>query len=193
MTGSTIVPGLMSASEVAAVLDSCAHLRMAPDSKRARGDKPNAGTHHLNEIDKRVPLIAELLRRPALVQAVTNLIGHDGQLDQASYRSPQPGYGSQKLHTDDLPKFDDGPDRVATAIVALVDFTSKNGATRFVPDSHLRPDLQRLGGNLNSHEDEQLALMTSGSAFVFSGHLLHSGTKNVSTAERPALQLVWRV
>ena len=136
--------------------------------------------------------MADLLSRAPLVDAVSSIIGLCGAPAQVSYRSPQPGFGSQKLHTDDAPKLDDGPDRAATAIVALVDFTASNGATRVVSGSHRRPDLQRLAGNLERHDDEELVLLERGSAVVFSGHLLHSGTTNSRDAERPALQFVWR-
>lgn len=83
-------------------------------------------------------------------------------------------------------------DRVATAIVALTEFTEANGSTRVVPGSHRRPDLQRVAGNLDSHPDEISFTGPAGTALIFSGHLLHSGTQNNSTTERPALQLTWR-
>ena len=81
---------------------------------------------------------------------------------------------------------------IGYAIVALTDFTETNGATRLVSGSHLRPDLQRSSGRLDRHPDEELVLLRAGSALVFDGHVLHSGTPNASTAERPALQIVWR-
>ena len=96
------------------------------------------------------------------------------------------------LHADDAPKLDDAPSRVATAIVTLVEFTDTNGATRVVPGSHRRPDLQRRSGSLDSHPDEMTLTGPAGTAFVFDGHLLHSGTINRSDADRPALQITWR-
>lgn len=88
-----------------------------------------------------------------------------------------------------MPTLDPLPDRVATAIVALVPFTAENGATRVVPGSHRRIDLQRRSGGLSSHPDERTLTCAAGDAFVFSGHLLHSGTPNRSDHERPALQI----
>jgi len=187
----THVP-LLTADEAAAVLDECHALCALPEHDRRPRDKPHTGTHHLVDIAERSELVRELVQRRALQQAVTEIIGPSFAPMQLSYRSPQPGFGAQKLHTDGLPKLDSGPDTLATALVALVDFDIDNGATRIVPGSHRRPDLQRLGGSLDRHRDEIVLTGPVGTAFVFSGHALHSGTKNRSSKERPALQLQWR-
>ena len=78
-----------------------------------------------------------------------------------------------------------------TAVVALCDFTPDNGATSVIPGSHRRPDLQRRSGSLEYHPDELVLTGPAGTAFVFCGHLLHRGTRNRSTASRPALQVSW--
>ncbi len=174
------------------ILDSCRALLGEPEDRRRRGDRPHGGTRHLMELDDRVPQVSSLLALPSLVEAVTAIVGPDALADQVSFRSPQPGHGGQSLHADDVPKLDDGPDRVATAIVTLAEFTPTNGATRVVPGSHRRPDLQRMAGSLHTHPDEMLLIGACGDAFVFSGHLLHSGTPNRSASERPALQITWR-
>ena len=186
------LPGVLSPAEVDAVVEACVRLLDEPPERRRRGDRPHGGTRHLMELDDRVPVVAALLARPPLTDAVTAVVGLGARIDQVSYRSPQPTHGGQSLHADDVPKLDAGPDRVATAIVALTDFTADNGATRVVPGSHRRPDLQRAPASLPSHPDEIVLTGHAGDAFVFSGHLLHSGTTNRSPHERPALQITWR-
>jgi len=185
------LPNLLALDEITDVLAECDQLLSLPAEDRSVGDKPVAGTRHLMELDHRVPLIDEIASRPRLVAELRAILGQQFSRRQVSYRCPQPGYGSQQLHTDDLPKRDTGPDRVATAIIALTDFTAENGPTRVVPGSHQRPDLQRQAGSLQWHPDEVQMIGAAGTAFVFSGHLLHSGTMNRSTADRPALQLTW--
>ncbi|MEM9515934.1 MAG: phytanoyl-CoA dioxygenase family protein [Actinomycetota bacterium] len=186
------IPDALSSDEVAAVLQCCSGLCALPAAERATGDKPAAGTRHLFALERRCDVVGRLCNDSVVLDVVHQILGPAPRLDQASYRCPQPGYGSQQLHADDAPKLDDGPARVATAIVTLVDFTTTNGATRVVPGSHRRPDLQRQSGSLTSHPDEIALTARAGTAFVFSGHLLHSGTENRASTERPALQLTWR-
>jgi len=191
VAGWCAIPSLLTQAEVAEVYDHCQALRHLPEAERLVGDKPHAGTHHLVRLDKRMAIVADLLHRNDLVRVVGEIIDKSFEAIQVSYRCPQPGYGGQKLHADGLPKMHDGPDDLATAIVPLVEFTAENGATRVVPGSHRRVDLQRLSGQADRLAEEIHLTGPAGTAFVFSGHLLHSGTKNKSTNERPALQLQW--
>lgn len=190
---------------IPAVLDTITAARIAADCDglaaalgttvvAVPGDKAAGGTQHLGQLLERLPAIAALLAHPALVAAVEHVLEGPGVAGDVAYRNPRPGYGGQRLHADALPQASrHSPATVVTAIVALVDFTDSNGATRVVPGSHLRPDLQRLAGGLDAHPDEIILTGPAGTAFVFSGHLLHSGTMNRSSAPRPCLQVVWRI
>ncbi|OWY58791.1 hypothetical protein B7486_78065, partial [cyanobacterium TDX16] len=155
------------------------------------GDKAASGTHHLNELADRVPAALEAIGDERLLAVVHALVGPEAPAGDPSYRCPQPGYGGQRLHADSIPMLEVGPANVATCTIALTDFTEQNGATRIVPGSHRRPDQQRRSGNLESHPDERLLTGPAGTAFVFSGHLLHSGTPNRSARPRPALIGLW--
>lgn len=156
------------------------------------GDKPAGGTQRLADIVERVPQAAPIAA--ALSPTVDRILGPAHQLTEAAYRCPNPGFGGQKLHADDLPRLDTKlANQSATAIVALSEFTAKNGATRALPGSNLRPDLQRQSNQLEDHPDEIRFVGPVGTAFVFTGHLLHAGAKNESTAPRAALQLTFRL
>lgn len=188
--GWTAVP-LLSSAEISSLLADCHQLTELPCDQLDPADKPVAGTRHLRRLDERLPFVASVLARPELLGIVHEIVGQNASLQQAEYRCPQPGFGAQQLHADWLPQTTIEPARVATAIVALVEFTEDNGATRIIPGSHRRPDLQRVAGQLRWHPDERRLTGDAGTAFVFSGHALHAGAKNNSLAERPALQLVW--
>ncbi len=190
--GYVVVPHLMGADEVMQVRSACAEL-VSDEAGWDPLDKPHQGTVHLENLHRRIPLVAQVIGRNALTDVVGEVLGSSRRLAQVSLRSPGPGHGRQDLHADDLPKLDDGPARVATAIVPLVDFTTTNGATRLVPGSHTRPDLQRRAGQLGDYCKEIVMEEPAGSAIVLSGHLLHSGRQNRSAEARPALQLVWRL
>lgn len=186
------VDDVLAPSEVATIALALDGLLALPAAARRAGDKPHAATRHLEELDERVPLIAELVERDQLLRCVGDLLGSDPVRTQTSLRSPNPGYGRQRLHADDVPKLADGAATVATAIVPLVDVDAGNGGTVVLPGSHLRLDLQRKSGTLESHPDEVALVGPAGCAFVFSGHLLHAGGLNRSEAPRPVLQILWR-
>lgn len=190
--GYCAVPGLLSATEAAAILAACDHLMTLPAAERDSRDKVASGTRHLEGLDVRIPLVGEILHRPGLTEPVAAIVGPTAEPVQAAVRCPHPGFGGQKMHADDVPRAASGPYRVATAIVALTDFTERNGATRVLPGSHKRLDLQRESGMMEGHPDEVALTGPIGTAFVFNGHLLHAGRRNDSDAPRPALQLLWR-
>jgi ectoine hydroxylase-related dioxygenase (phytanoyl-CoA dioxygenase family) len=77
---------------------------------------------------------------------------------------------------------------VGNLIVPLVPFTETNGATRVVPGSHLAAYQRfRPKSPTDRHPGEHLLVGPIGCGFVFSGHVLHSGTVNRSSAPRHAL------
>lgn len=191
--GFVALTGLVDEAAIAAIAADTDRLLVLPADERLPRDKVSHGTRHLVDVDQRSEAVAAVVASRLLAEVVEQIVGSGTTERAVDWRCPQPGYGSQRLHADDLPKLDRGPDRCATAIVALVDFTAVNGATRVVPGSHRRPDLQRRAGSLDTHPDARLLIGSAGTAFVFSGHLLHSGTRNRSDADRPALQITWRL
>ena len=190
--GYSVVRELLGPAEVEAILAALETLRATRAELRPAGERTESGTRHLYELDARIPAVADLVTSSQLTELVGIALGRSVEADQISARTPQPGFGGQRLHADAPPRLDDGPCTVVTAIVALCPIDAGNGGTRLVPGSHRRPDLQRRAGALESHPDEIVPALAPGDALVFDGHLLHSGTENRSDADRPALQIVWR-
>lgn len=185
---------LLTPDECASVLAECARL-FADSATRHPRDKPASGTRHLEALDERSSVIADLIARPALVDAVQAWFGSEpapSTAEQVSLRAPGPGFGEQDLHRDAI----EGPPlevpQVVTAIVALVDFTATNGATRIVPGSHRTNQTAAVFRGRHHAKDEVRLTGAAGTAFVFTGHALHAGGRNDSDQPRPALQLVWR-
>lgn len=101
-----------------------------------------------------------------------------------------PGEKGQEWHTDDsfyglMPRPRPGV-LGASVIVAVEDFTAKNGATVVIPGSHRwgaeRPE-EHVGGSCVHHK----VVMPAGSCVVFDGSLWHHGGTNESNATRLAL------
>src|SRR3954451_25087991 len=97
-----------------------------------------------------------------------------------------PGSTEQWLHRDeavwsDVPR--PHPELQLATVIAFVDFTRENGATRVVPGSHRWPDRQMLPAEQVMQEPpqpEQIAYaeMPAGSAVVYTGGTIHAGGAN---------------
>ena len=195
--GWVAVPDVLSPGELEALLGECELLLALPAEERLARDRPHSGTQHLDQLDGRIDAVHDLVTNSVLTELVDQVLDGsalDGpfEVTQAHFRCPQPGYGGQDLHADGLTYGDHGSTQFVTAIVALTDFTEQNGATRVLPGSHKRPDLQRKAHTLGNHPDEIRMTGPAGTAFVFGGGVLHAGAKNDSAEPRPALQLIWR-
>jgi len=189
--GCVALPGILTVAEALGLADGCSSCLACIDDDVRVGDKQASGTRRLVDLQDRVPGVRAVVEHPHLASAVAWFLGDGAKVASVTFRSPQPGFGQQRFHADDLPLLADGAWRVVTAIVALCDFTGDNGATAVIPGSHRRPDLQRRSGGLDHHPDELVLTGPAGTAFVFCGHLLHRGTRNRSATPRPALQVSW--
>jgi ectoine hydroxylase-related dioxygenase (phytanoyl-CoA dioxygenase family) len=108
-----------------------------------------------------------------------------------------PGSDDQWLHRDeavwnDVPK--PAPELQLASVIAFVDFTRENGATRVVPGSHRWPDRLLSPAEqvrLPPPAPEQIAYaeMPAGSAVVYLGGTIHAGGANATTVERRGAHL----
>jgi Phytanoyl-CoA dioxygenase (PhyH) len=75
--------------------------------------------------------------------------------------------------------------------ILMVDaFTAENGATRFVPGSHLQPrELDEVMSNpKDAHAEQVLACGAAGSLIIFNASVWHSHTANRSAGPRRSIQ-----
>jgi ectoine hydroxylase-related dioxygenase (phytanoyl-CoA dioxygenase family) len=108
-----------------------------------------------------------------------------------------PGADDQLLHRDeavwsDVPK--PSPELQLASVIAFVDFTKDNGATRVVPGSHRWPDrllspAEQLGQPSPAPEQIAFAEMPAGSAIVYTGGTIHGGGANVTDVARRGAHL----
>jgi ectoine hydroxylase-related dioxygenase (phytanoyl-CoA dioxygenase family) len=104
------------------------------------------------------------------------------QLNIAHVLERGPGSEQQLIHRDEavwihLPQ--PHPEVQIASVIALVDFTADNGATRVVPGSH-----QWTAGRVASPDELVPAEMAAGSAVAYLGSTLHGGGPNITSDVR---------
>lgn len=101
----------------------------------------------------------------------------------------QPGQGAQVLHRDRLAWGNFIPRTIEpqlNTIWAMTDFTKENGATQVVPGSHLWDD-----SRVATEDEMTYAGMKAGSLIIYSGSVIHSGGKNVSSGDRIGINITY--
>jgi ectoine hydroxylase-related dioxygenase (phytanoyl-CoA dioxygenase family) len=183
--GYVILGGVLDAEQLAGVRSAIERL-----IAQARLDPTwhAGGTLHLTDLVND-PAFDPVWKSSRVLAAIVHVLGYDLRIGSVAYRAPKPGYGAQTLHADYMQGYT-GEYQVATAIVALVDFTKENGPTRIVPGSHLQKSATPSDAD-TPHPDQQVMVCKAGSAIVFNGHALHSGTRNASQETRHALQITF--
>jgi hypothetical protein len=114
------------------------------------------------------------------------------QLNLAQILQRGPGSPDQILHRDevvwaDVPR--PAPELQLAAVIAFVDFTAENGATRVVPGSHRWEDrglvpLKQMLRPPPGPEAIAQAVMAPGSAVVYLGGTIHGAGANVTTDQQ---------
>jgi ectoine hydroxylase-related dioxygenase (phytanoyl-CoA dioxygenase family) len=143
-------------------------------------------TRHVTGVAGKSTVFAhEILPHPVLL-GVADLVLAEScatyQLNIAHVLDRGPGSEQQFLHRDEavwihLPQ--PHPEVQLASVIALVDFTADNGATRVAPGSH-RWRAERLPAD----DDLVPAEMSAGSAVLYLGSTIHAGGANVTSDER---------
>jgi ectoine hydroxylase-related dioxygenase (phytanoyl-CoA dioxygenase family) len=189
--GYVILTGLLTTPELARMRQAVGHaLERAPSLDPLW--RPGGTLHVDLEQD---PAFAPVRESARLRAALSHLLGRRWELTRLTLRAPQPGFGAQVLHgAATLPPAKRGVlagerPTLVTAIVALVDFTSENGATRVVPGSHRTWSLKVPADPDAPFREAKVLSCPAGSAIVFPEALVHSGTRNRSQQRRDSLQV----
>jgi hypothetical protein len=116
------------------------------------------------------------------------------QLNLGQILERGPGSTDQWLHRDegvwvDVPT--SSLELQVASVIALVDFTADNGATRLVPGSHRWPDRRLPMDQQAEPTADQIivAEMPAGSAVIYTGGVIHGGGANITDQWRRAVHL----
>jgi ectoine hydroxylase-related dioxygenase (phytanoyl-CoA dioxygenase family) len=169
--GFVVREGVLSPAEVAAM-----RAALAPHLQRkwmGRNDFEGFCSERVYALLAKDPALALLVEHPRLLAIVDRLLAPHYLLSAFLAIQVHPGETPQGWH------FDDGgcraprprPMHGVSAIWALDDFTTENGATQLIPRSHLWGD----DAPPPKGEDALSICMPAGSLLVFAGTLLHRG------------------
>jgi hypothetical protein len=201
--GAVIVEGLLSPTVVAQVNDE-----VGPAVAAADPDGPMfnpMAKEFMGAFTKNVPGVPGISRtfatdvmcHPMLLGLADRVLGPSCaryQLNLGQILERGPGSTDQWLHRDegvwvDVPR--PAPELQLASVIALVDFTAANGATRLVPRSHTWPDRHLSMDQQVEPTPEQIVVaeMPAGSAVIYTGGVIHGGGANCTDTARRAVHL----
>jgi ectoine hydroxylase-related dioxygenase (phytanoyl-CoA dioxygenase family) len=125
---------------------------------------------------------------PPLLAACCQIIGAPFKLSGMRARTLNPGAPAEPLHVDVKHRANGCP---LVGCIFMVDaFDAENGATRFVPGSHLqaREPGEVMNNPQDAHDEQVLACGPAGSIIIFNASVWHSHGANRSTRPRRSIQ-----
>jgi ectoine hydroxylase-related dioxygenase (phytanoyl-CoA dioxygenase family) len=175
--GFVVLPGFASgarAARLSEAYDAAVEAALPSDVRVGRT------TTRVNDFVSRGPEFDELYVFPPLFEAAHRVIGGPFKLSSLHARTLRPGAGAQELHVDLERKSDAWP---LVGFILMVDpFRPDNGATRFVPGSHLWTRAP------NDADAGVFACGPAGFLIVFNGSAWHGHSANLSAEPRRSIQ-----
>ena len=151
-------------------------------------DVRTASSTRVTDFVNRGPEFDSIYVYPPLLAACCLIIGKPFKLSGTRARTLEPGGPSESLHVDVEHQADGWP--IVGFIMMIDAFDAENGATRFVPGSHLHASApsQAIADRNYVHEKQALACGPAGSMIIFNGSAWHGHTANRSDRRRRSLQ-----
>jgi hypothetical protein len=184
-TGFTVVSGPVPTeglAQLAVAYDA------AVDSAAPEDVKVGSSTTRVSDFVNRGPEFDELYLHRPLLHACCRVIQEPFRLSTMHARTLRPNLPAQDLHVDF------GRDLRGWTMVGFIfmvdEFRIDNGATRFVPGSHLWSEVPNdlLGDRKADYPGQVLACGPAGSMLIFNGSVWHGHTVNRSGEPRRSIQ-----
>jgi hypothetical protein len=185
--GFVIIPGPFSPGE-------CEQLSRAYDRAVAVADPSNVHTGktgsstRIDDFVNRGPEFDGIYVYPPLLAACCQIVGGPFKLSGMRARTLNPGAPTERLHVDVKRRANGWP---LVGCILMVDaFDAENGATRFVPGSHLqsREPSEVMNNPQDSHPEQVLACGPPGSFIIFNASIWHGHGANQSVRPRRSMQ-----
>jgi ectoine hydroxylase-related dioxygenase (phytanoyl-CoA dioxygenase family) len=190
--GYLIFKGLLSSADVQIVLSRLEELWSTEGDHAGEENYVEPGVRRLANLANKGEIFRRLYAHPQVLEVVEAVMGPDVRASMVNARDVPPHTGVRMpFHMDS----DKGRVRdeigysAATAIWMLDEFSVANGATAFVPGSHLSgKSPKEVLTDLNaSHPGEIVIEGQPGDVLVFNGHCWHAGRPNQTDGHRRAV------
>lgn len=183
--GFAVVPNVLDPDTVATMRREL--LRAAEEDLAAWEGRDYPDAWMVHNLMVRHPVFAEFLENPVVHGYLSELLG-DTCILYAYTSSSMPPSGanfSNRVHVDS-PRVISGYWTNVGVMVALDDYTTENGATRYLPESFERTDPPSLDEFLAQSEE---VFPRAGDAVIFNARTWHMGGRNMTDKARHAITL----
>lgn len=183
--GFTVIPGPVATADLARL---AAAYDAAIESAAPEDVKVGSSTTRLSDLVNRGPEFDGMYLHLPLLEACRQLFHGPFKLSTMHARTLRPHSPAQDLHVDFAR---DGEGWTMLGFIFMVDeFRRDNGATRFIPGSHMSRELPAgLGEDRKADCPGQvLACGPAGSLIVYNGSVWHGHTANLSDQPRRSIQ-----
>jgi ectoine hydroxylase-related dioxygenase (phytanoyl-CoA dioxygenase family) len=183
--GFIVVPEAISAEDLVSLATAydAAIESASPDDIRV-----GSSTTRVNGLVNRGPEFDALYLHPLALEACSRVLNEPYKLSTMHARTLRPNTGAQNLHVDYQR---DRRGWTMIGFIYMVDpFRDDNGATRFMPGSHLwsTVPLELLAGSNADYPGQSLACAPAGSMILFNGSIWHGHAANRSAEPRRSIQ-----
>jgi len=190
--GYLIFKGLLSPDQIESLRTKVEELWGTEGEKAGEENYIEPGVRRLANLANKGDIFREIYSHPQVLEVIEAVMGSEIRASMVNARDVPPHTGARMpfhMDSDKGRHRDEKGFSAATAIWMLDPFTVENGATAFVPGSHLigKSPKQVLTDLNASHPDEIVLEGEAGDVLVFNGHCWHAGRPNLTEGHRRAL------
>jgi ectoine hydroxylase-related dioxygenase (phytanoyl-CoA dioxygenase family) len=190
--GYLIFRNVLSASQIKTLLRRLEELWALEGDSSGKENYIEPGVRRLANLANKGDIFRELCAHSQVLEVVEAVMGPEIRASMVNARDVPPNTGARMPFHMDSDKGrvrDEKGYSAATAIWMLDPFTAENGATAFIPGSHLlgKSPKDILADVNASHPEEIIVDGEPGDVVVFNGHMWHAGRPNLTNMHRRAI------
>ena len=190
--GYLIFKNVLSPEEIETILARLEELWAMEGDHAGEENYIEVGVRRLANLANKGEIFRGLYAHPQVLEVIEAVMGPEVRASMVNARDVPPHTGvrmSFHMDSDKGRVRDEKGYNAATAIWMLDEFSTANGATAFVPGSHLLGKAPRevLPDLTAAHPDEIVIEGQPGDVLVFNGHCWHAGRPNATDGHRRAV------